>query len=163
MTRTAIGTPDSQDMIDVMLYLQQIDAPEFTITGGISGTWYLLERDGEGFLIDVAPRDGGEWDLVATYYTYDGEGNQVWLIGNATTDGDGATVPMIITEGGTFGVMFMPQTVIRTDWGTLEFEFTSCYAGHVWVTPNPAMLASGRGFETFDFDIERVTPPDNCP
>jgi len=163
MTRAAIGTPDSQNMIDVMLYLQQMDAPTFAITGGISGTWYHLERDGEGFLLDVAPRDGGLWDMVATYYTYDGMGNQVWLIGNALTEGDSVTVPMQMTEGGTFGVMFLPQTVVRTDWGTLEFWFNSCWSGHVWVTPNADMLSSGLGFETFDFDIERVTPPENCP
>ena len=163
MTRSAMGTPDAQDMIDVMLYLQEVDPPVFNITGGISGTWYLLERDGEGFVLDVAPRDDGAWDMVATYYTYDGTGNQVWLIGNAYTDGNSATIPVIMTEGGTFGVMFQPEAVVKTEWGTLEFEFTSCYAGHVWVTPNAEMLAAGLGFEVFDFDIERVTPPDNCP
>ena len=163
MTRAAIGTPDAQDMIDVMLYLQQIDPPVFNITGGISGTWFLLERDGEGFLLDVAPRDGGLWEMVATYYTYDGMGNQIWMIGSALTDGNGVTIPLQITEGGIFGTFFNPQDVIRIDWGTLRFEFTSCYAGHVWVTPNEAMLAAGMGFEVFDFDLERVTPPDSCP
>ena len=41
---------------------------------------------GEGFVLDVAPNivDGDQegWQMVATYYTYDGMGNQVWLIGN---------------------------------------------------------------------------------
>lgn len=165
MTRAAIGTPDSQDMIDVMLYLQEYVAEEtdFAITGGISGTWYLDERDGEGFLIDVAPRDNGAWELVATYYTYDGFGNQTWLIGSAMTDGNVATVPVVITDGGVFGTLFDPSTVVRTAWGTLEFSFTSCWTGHVSVTPNAAMLAAGLGFEPVDFAITRLTPPNNCP
>ena len=77
-----MGTPDSQDMIDLMLYLQELARPTFTVTPGHERNLVPLDRDGEGFLIDVAPRGRG-LDLVATYYTYDGMGNQVWMIGNA--------------------------------------------------------------------------------
>lgn len=165
MTRAAIGTPDSQDMIDVMLYLQEYVAEnsDFDITGGIGGTWYLEERDGEGFLLDVAPNADGSWEMVATYYTYDGLGNQVWLIGNATADGGSVTVPVVITDGGVFGALFDPMTVNRIPWGTLEFTFTSCQTGHVEATPNADMLNAGLGFETIDFDITRLTASDGCP
>jgi len=165
MTRAAIGTPDSQDMIDVMLYLQEYvaDNSDFDIAGGISGTWYLADRDGEGFVLDVAPREDGRWEILATYYTYDGSGNQVWLIGNAYAEGNHASVPVVMTEGGVFGSLFDPMTVDRVAWGTLEFTFTSCWAGHVQVTPNSEMLNAGLGFEAIDFDITRLTPPDGCP
>ena len=51
MSRAILGEPNSQDMIDVMLYLQEYIAQtsDFDITGGIGGTWYLAARDGEGF------------------------------------------------------------------------------------------------------------------
>jgi len=79
------------------------------------------------------------------------------------TDGNTATVPVVITDGGVFGTLFDPSTVVRTDWGTLEFTFSSCWTGHVSVTPNAAMLAAGLGFEPVDFAITRLTPPNTCP
>ncbi|MEE4217443.1 MAG: hypothetical protein V2I48_07540, partial [Xanthomonadales bacterium] len=163
MTRSMAGTPDSQDMIDLMLYLQELDEATFVITGGISGTWYNPDRNGEGFLIDVAPAIGGGWMVVATYYTYDGLGNQVWMIGNELAAGNGVTTPMQVTEGAAFGTMFDLNDVIRTDWGELEFEFSSCGSGHVIIRPNAFMLAAGLGFETFQYDIVRVTAANACP
>ena len=165
MTRDALGKPTSQNMIDVMLYLQEYVAENTTmaVTKGFSGTWYLEERDGEGFVIDVAPYGDDGWQMIASYYTYDGVGNQVWLIGAALVDSETVTIPMEITEGGTFGELFDPTTIVRADWGTLEFTFSSCWNGHVTVTPNAEMLNSGMGFEAFEFDIERSTPPGECP
>jgi len=165
MTRAAIGTPTSQNMIDVMLYLQEFngDFVEFAITSGMSGTWYQPDRDGEGFVLDVAPGEDSGWLMVASYYTYDGNGKQTWLIGSAATEGNSVTVPVFITEGGTFGTGFNPDDVLRVPWGTLEFIFTSCISGHVQVTPNADMMAAGLGFEVFDFNIIRLTLPDSCP
>ena len=171
MTRAAIGNPDEQNTIDLMLYLQQYvednDDVAIGITGGFSGNWYLKARDGEGFVLDVAPNmvDGEQegWQMIATYYSYDGMGNQVWLIGNDVIAGESVTVPVWMTDGGTFGVLFDPQTVNRTEWGTLEFTFSSCWRGHVTVTPNQEMQDAGMGFEPVDFDIERLTPPGECP
>lgn len=165
MTRAVLGSPTSQDMIDVMLYLQEYvqETNGFVINNGISGTWFLLARSGEGFVLDVAPREDGDWEMVASFYTYDGAGNQVWLIGNATTVEDSVTVPVIIAEGGIFGTQFNPQAVVRSDWGILEFTFSNCMSGHVTVTPNDTMQAAGRGFEPVDYDITRLTLPSGCP
>lgn len=171
MTREAIGSPDEQDTIDLMLYLQEYvnDSNDVNIgiTGAFSGTWFLEERNGEGFLIDVAPNmvDGDQdgWLMVATYYTYDGLGNQVWLIGSAVIEDETVTVPVQITDGGVFGTQFDPMAVNRIDWGTLEFSFSSCWRGHLSATPNADMLNAGLGFEAVEFDIERLTPPGVCP
>ena len=165
MTRSFLGKPTSQNMIDVMLYLQQYVAGDtpFEIHNGISGTWYNDDRAGEGFVLDVAPRDEDQWELVASDYTYDGAGNQVWLIGNAQAEGDHAEVIVFITSGGEFGVDFNPDTVSRMEWGTLTFSFGDCCSGHVVAQPNGLAVASGMGFETVEFDITRLTPPSGCP
>jgi mono/diheme cytochrome c family protein len=171
MTRAAIGEPDEQDMIDVMLYLQEYIAQNndvtISITGGFGGTWFQPDRDGEGFLIDVAPNmvDGDQdgWVMVATYYTYDGLGNQVWLIGSTEITEDTVSLPMQITDGGIFGELFDRLAVNRIDWGTLDISFTSCWRGHVSVTPNADMLDAGLGFEAIEFDIMRLVPPGECP
>lgn len=165
MTRAILGEPNSQNMIDMMLYLQQYVAGStpFVLSNGTSGTWYLEARNGEGFVIDVAPGDDGQWKVVATYYTYDGMGNQLWLIGDAMAEGDHVTVPVVMATGGIFGTLFDPTAVNRTAWGTLDLSFSGCLDGHVVATPNQAMLDAGMGFETVEFDITRVTPPSGCP
>ena len=69
MTRSTIGIPNSQDMIDVMLYLQQSIESDLVVTSAISGTWWDPARNGEGFMIDIA-KDGV---AAVSYYTYDKE------------------------------------------------------------------------------------------
>ena len=155
MTRARMGSPDSQDMIDVMLYLKQQLDPGFWITRGIAGTWYDPERDGEGFLIDVA--FGGTF--VATFYTYDTMGNQMWLIGSGTIGGGSITVTVQTTDGGTWGSAFDRLAVNRHDFGSATFTFESCSKGRVDIVPNAAY--SGL-FEPLSVDIVRLTVPVSC-
>lgn len=155
MTRTAIGTPNSQDMINVMLYLQESIGSEFYINSGISGTWYDPARSGEGFMVDVA-RDG----LVAvSYYTYDKQGRQIWVIGAGQVDGNGFDIDFEITNGGAYGVDFDPLAVNHHPWGTGHFTFSSCYAGMAEITPNGDYSAE---FEDLTIYISRLTLPEHC-
>lgn len=155
MTRSTIGTPNSQDMIDVMLYLQESIESGFVITSGISGTWWDSARNGEGFMIDVA-KDGL---VVVSYYTYDKQGRQMWVIGNGTANGNVFEISFEITDGATYGVDFDPLMVNRYPWGTGKFTFSSCFAGQAEITPNEDF--SGE-FEALTIYISRLTPPDNC-
>jgi cytochrome c2 len=155
MTRTRLGEPDSQDMIDVMLYLKQQLDPGFWITRGIAGSWYDPDRDGEGFQIDVA--FGGTF--VATFYTYDTAGNQMWLIGSGTIGGDSITVPVYVTDGGAWGDAFDKLAVNRHLFGDATFTFESCAAGRVDIVPNDDY--SGQ-FEPLSVTIERLTIPVSC-
>lgn len=155
MTRSTIGTPNSQDMIDVMLYLQESITSDFVITSGISGSWFDPMRDGEGFMIDVAKAG-----VVATsYYTYDTQGQQVWLVGTGAVNGNTFEIEFFITEGGTYGSGFDPTTVNRYPWGTGLFTFSSCYAGRVDIVPNENYSAE---FESLTTYISRLTLPEIC-
>ena len=155
MTRSTIGTPSSQDMLDVMLYLQEFIAPDFVVTNGISGTWYDPQRSGEGFMIDVA-KDGV---VAVSFYTYDTQGGQMWIIGAGTVDGNVFVIDFEITDGGTYGSAFDPLLVNHYQWGTGTFTFTSCYAGKAVITPNQDY--SGQ-FETQTIFISRLTLPEYC-
>jgi len=155
MTRTAIGTPDSQDMIDVMLWLQQQLQTSFWITSGISGTWWNPDRDGEGFLIDVAD----ESKVVVSYYTYDTRGNQFWLIGDGLRSEGSVEMELYTTDGGIYGSGFDPATVNRYPWGTATFTFTSCSSGTAELVPNAEYAAD---FEALDIAITRLTTPVRC-
>lgn len=155
MTRSTIGTPTSQDMIDVMLYLQEFTASDFVVTSGISGNWYDPQRDGEGFMIDVAKDDV----VAVSFYTYDTLGEQMWIIGAGTVNGDVFEIDFEVTDGGIYGSAFDPLLVNHYQWGTGTFTFTSCYAGRAEITPNANY--SGE-FETQTIDLSRLTLPVSC-
>jgi hypothetical protein len=100
-----------------------------TITPGFSGSWYDVAREGEGFNIEIG---GSELDpyLAAYFYTYDKNGNQMWLNGFANINGsDTVVVPMQVTSGAVFGDDFDPTDVIYEAWGTVTFTFSSCNEG----------------------------------
>ncbi len=155
MTRSTIGTPNSQDMVDMMLYLQESITSDFVITNGMGGTWYDPERSGEGFMIDVA-KDGV---VAVSYYTYDTQGQQMWIIGVGTANGNVFEIDFEITDGGIYGSAFDPLLVNHYPWGTGTFTFSSCYAGKAVITPNQDY--SGQ-FETQTIFISRLTLPENC-
>jgi len=155
MTRSAIGTPNSQDMIDMMLYLQESIESDFVVTSGISGTWYDSARDGEGFMIDVA-KDGV---VAVSFYTYDTQGNQTWIIGAGTVNSNVFEIDFEITDGGIYGTDFNPLLVNHYPWGTGIFTFSSCYAGKAEIIPNQDYAGQ---FEAQTIFISRLTLPENC-
>jgi cytochrome c2 len=155
MTRSTIGIPNSQNMIDVMLYLQESIGSDFIVTSGISGTWYDDARSGEGFMIDVA-RDGV---VAVSYYTYDKQGRQMWVIGAGTVNSNVFEIDFEITDGGVYGPDFDPSIVNHYPWGTGVFTFSSCYAGKAEILPNQDYSDE---FEDLTIFISRLTLPVNC-
>ncbi len=118
------------------------------IEGALSGSWFHPMRSGEGFMLEFI--DDGR--LVVSWYTYDAEGNQVWLFGDGPVDSNGvATANVVITDGARFGAAFDPDDVNRVPWGTLTFRFTDCDHGSVSYAPKVA------GFENGTLQIERLT------
>lgn len=131
------------------------DATGFEINNALSGTWYNPNRDGEGFMIDVA----NAGNIVISFYTYDKLGQQMWLIGTGDVNGSVATIEFYIAEGGIYGPGFDPELVDTVHWGTGIFEFTECATGSVDILPN---LDFSADFEDMTTDITRLTVPVNC-
>jgi len=89
----------------------------------ISGSWFDLLHDGEGFLIEILGPDRA----LVYWFTYDSTGDQVWIVGDGPIFDDRIVIPAaIITSGGFFGPGFDPDTVVRAEWGVLEFIFHDC-------------------------------------
>ena len=166
MSRSSIGSPTSQNVADMLLYLQQLGGTGFAINSGLSGNWWGgLTRDGEGFLIDVSQDRSGAVIMVVSFYTYDADGNQVWLIGAGPINGNTAEITMTIPEGAMWGENFDPADLPspRPSWGTGTFTFTSCGVGTMSLVPNAEMMA--RGFTDLAYDINRdlLVPAVTCP
>ncbi len=162
MSRGVMGSPSSQNVADVMLYLQELGSLGFAMNPGLSGHWWGgATRSGEGFLIEVSVNALGETVLTVSFYTYDSLGNQVWLIGSGVVTGNSVELTMTIPEGGAWGGDFEAGNVVRTVWGTGLFTFGSCGAGHMLLTPEVGMM----NFAVLEYDLNRdlTIPGIVCP
>jgi len=116
-------------------------------SGAMTGAWYDPSRVGEGWLIEVL---AGSLALV-TWYSYDQQGNQMWLIGVGEISGSTIRIDeMQVTHGPVFGMDFNPDDVILESWGSLEIEFIDCNSA-------TATYQSITGFGSGTLNASRLT------
>ena len=94
---------------------------------GLGGNWSVVNRDVEGFMIDVTDQN----QLVAIWFTYDDDGTQQWLVGSTGTfpdndigfdlfKADGPTFAQIRQDG------FDNSLIDLETWGRMYIRFESC-------------------------------------
>ena len=112
--------------------------------GTASGQWWNPNRDGEGFYVEIIDT-GGNLQIGVAMYSYDADGNQLWLVGNiAIADGDqGAKVPVFLIEGPVWGTSYDPADKSTTEFGTIVVRFPSCDRAFFKVQSNVQGLESG--------------------
>jgi len=92
---------------------------------GESGTWFDPDSNGQGFALQWLTQD----EALITWYTYDSQGNQYWMVGNGARDGDDIYFETLhSTKGARFGDEFDPDDVELIDWGSLRLSL-SCGSG----------------------------------
>jgi hypothetical protein len=92
---------------------------------GKSGTWYVPERAGEGWLVEEFPdgRSGVYW------FTFDEAGRQRWIAGVGRRDGDRLSIDApFFTRGARFGSAFRPADVQIETFGSIAVQFGHCRA-----------------------------------
>jgi hypothetical protein len=119
--------------------------------GGASGQWYNASRDGEGLFVEIVDSEAIQKISVA-WFTYDENGNQMWLVGLADLQDDqtAVTIPVVVTSGPKFGPDYDPAAMNRTPWGTLSLNFSTCSAGIL-------SYASSVGFGSGAINLIRLT------
>ena len=91
---------------------------------GQSGSWYDPAHNGEGYTLHWLSRD----EALLIWFSYDREGNQVWMTGTGSYEDGIIEFPMLqSTQGGRFGG-FDPEDVDFINWGSLELEL-DCQGG----------------------------------
>jgi hypothetical protein len=162
MTRDALGNPTSLDVADIMLYLQQLGGTGFAMNAGLNGNWWNgLDRNGEGFQVEISKNAQGGLTFVATFYTYDLMGNQIFLIAVGEVIGNTAEVDVFITDGGMYGEG-LGDLGTEEQWGTGTFTAESCGSIHMALMPN--QIFQGMGFTDLTYDLEPLTTRAvNCP
>jgi len=116
------------------------------------GSWYDPARTGEGLLLQFPADDRA----IATWFTYDAQGRQAWLIGDGHRDGDTVTLDVVRPVGAGFGDLFDAGDVVRQPWGTWTLHLTDC--AHVtldYASQDPAFGSGSR-------ELVRLTQPEGA-
>jgi hypothetical protein len=130
----------------------------FNIDASFGGNWWSgPSRNGEGAQIEVADAGDGDLVFVATIYSYDTEGNQIFLVAVGTVDGDTVDVEVFITQGGMWGDAFDPDLVDMPEWGTGTITGINCDSLHMELKPNATYMALG--YTDVMLDLIRLTTP----
>ncbi len=85
-----------------------------------SGSFFSPERDGEGIVVEWL--NGGL--VLVIMFTYDLEGDQFWVLGIGTPDGDSVTMEAMYPATPTsWGSGFNPDEIRLESWGTFTLEW----------------------------------------
>jgi hypothetical protein len=108
----------------------------------LSGTWYDPARSGEGVVLQMLP-DGSFSAIWFTYPASTEDGEQMWLLGRATSSVDDTLrFDALRPVGARFGAQFDPAQVRAESWGRFEMQFTDCRSARLRWT-GPAAFGSG--------------------
>jgi hypothetical protein len=78
----------------------------FEIVPALSGSWYNPEQSGKGWNIEVL----GDSRLIAYWYSYDDDGDNVWLVADGNFAGASASLNVMQAEGFGFPPDYDPDT-----------------------------------------------------
>ena len=121
------------------------------IVSGRSGAWYDPSHDGEGWMLEMLA-DGR---MVVYWFTYDDQGRQSWMIGEALVEGRTLWIENLLISGGArFGDDFDPDDVQLESWGSFGFLFDSCTSG-MSATYLYSLTADGQGNPNTRCDCSR--------
>lgn len=122
---------------------------------GQSGAWYDVTHTGEGFTVQWMSRD----QAIAYWYSYDDQGNQVWMFGiGREHDGQIEFPELLSTRGARFGGAFDPADVELFEWGGMAMEL-ACNDGTMsYESPLPAFGSGGQELQR----LNRLRSP-GCP
>ncbi|MEJ2382839.1 MAG: glycoside hydrolase family 16 protein [Xanthomonadales bacterium] len=124
------------------------------VNPGHSGSWYNPDEDGHGFSIEVGNAPDGSPYAVVYWYTYDTEGQPIFLVGEGVPDGSGLDVDFVSPVGMQWGVFERPEG----DWpagGSGRFEFSDEDNGVFSYEPSEFTIATW-GHSAHAMDITKL-------
>ncbi|MEZ5472413.1 MAG: hypothetical protein R3E90_11565 [Marinicella sp.] len=128
--------------------LVKANASGFGIVPAHTGQWFDPAQSGHGLNVEILPDN----KALIIWYVYDSQGNQVWILGTGTHNGQTITVDANITDGAMFPPNFNANDVQLTPWGTFTLTFTGCHAGVFSWNPQ-----SGNGYNSGQMNVTRLT------
>jgi poly(3-hydroxybutyrate) depolymerase len=117
----------------------------------LSGAYFNAAQSGHGILVDVS-RAGDRDIVVATWFTFDGQGDQLWLQGQGELIGTLVILDTLLPLGGGFPPLFESEAVDFLPWGSLTLAFG--------VAPDGLQVAwqsDREGFANGSMSMQRLT------
>jgi hypothetical protein len=98
--------------------------------GKATAQWYNPERDGEGFFVEIFVVDGQELISIAMF-TYDENGDQMWLTGFAELGSDQTFVSIDVNrfDGPMWGPDYNVDDLNLIPFGQINASFPNCDSG----------------------------------
>lgn len=120
------------------------------VNDNLEGAWYNAAEAGRGALVDYIPSGPGAGTLFIAIFTYDAQGNPLWLTTQtAVSEGEfkWSNMPVLRFTGGTFGNPFTAPT--NSQLGSASVTFNSCSDLRVSFTPAAGTTLPASNY-TFD-------------
>jgi len=163
---SGISNDNDRFMGNLIAYLNDEAGETFFVNAGLNGNWWGGPgRSGEGAQMEIVD-NGVNFAVVLTFYSYDTEGNQIFLIAvgniNQFIPENTLELDVFITEGGMWGNDFNPATVTESPVGTALLTVYHCGLIRLAFDPSPAYEAQGYTDLEHDF-VRLATPIAPCP
>ncbi len=123
---------------------------------GLSGSYFDPSRNGEGIIVEWLT-DGR---VLVVFFTYDLNGDQMWLIGVGTPEGNFVSMEALYASTYTrWGQAYNPDAVTVSSWGTFQLGWSSCNA----VTFAYTSTVPGYGSATREYTRLSMLAGTECP
>lgn len=120
-------------------------ATGYRINTNANGTWFDPAQAGMGLMLEVVNTD----QVFLTWYTYDSNGDRLWLTGQGQLNGSEAGLTLFVSTGGRFNVID-PASIETTRWGLGLLSLQDCQHGVFVFQPDDPALGDGQ------FPIQRI-------
>ncbi len=111
---------------DGQLSIQRLTRLSDTVTNNenidacLSGTFFNTDQNGHGIMLEVLGQPAAS--VVVTWFTYNTQGEQLWLLANGAIDGNSATLNTVYTQNTSFPPNFDADAVMTIDWGSIQIN-----------------------------------------
>ncbi len=111
---------------DGQLSIQRLTRLSDTVTNNenidacLSGTFFNTDQNGHGIMLEVLGQPAAS--IVVTWFTYNTQGEQLWLLANGAIDGNSATLNTVYTQNTSFPPNFDADAVMTIDWGSIQIN-----------------------------------------
>ena len=122
------------------------------IDADMTGNWLVPSQVGHGLQIEVLDLS----TAVVAWYTFDTQGNPIWLLGTGEIEGDTLRAELRDYRGTRFPPNFDTDSIEGRDWGDVVVRRTGCDSAALSYTPAEGI------YQPAEFPLERVTRIDGA-